>query len=138
MRILDDVVSRGLFSGALAAMAAVALAVVLLIPNSASAQAISFAEDVMPVLQLRCVECHQTGGDGFEKTGLDLISYAGLMKGTKHGPVVVPRSAVTSSLMAVLDHRTDKKIWMPHQRRKLSSCERRAVRFWINQGALNN
>ena len=51
---------------------------------------VSFAEDVQPILQIRCQSCHQPGGDGYEKSGLDLRSYDGLMKGTKFGPIVQP------------------------------------------------
>jgi len=128
----------GLFTSPRQTIVGAVLAVVFLFSNAALAQTISFAKDVFPILELRCVECHQPGGDGFEKSGLDLLSYAGLMKGTKHGPVVIPRNAMTSNLITVIDHRTDKKIWMPHERRQLSSCERRALRFWINQGARDN
>src|SRR5664279_1254494 len=39
----------------------------------------SFKEDVMPVFVGRCVGCHQSGGEGTAKSGLDLTSYAGVM-----------------------------------------------------------
>ena len=32
----------------------------------------SFAEDVMPIFVGRCFSCHQPGGQGNEKSGLDL------------------------------------------------------------------
>ena len=50
----------------------------------------SFAEDVLPIFKSRCVSCHQSGGAGYEKSGLDLTSYEGLMKGTKFGAMVAP------------------------------------------------
>lgn len=128
----------GLFSKLGGAIAGAVLMALLVSPNAVSAQPVSFDQDVFPILELRCIECHQPGTDGFEKSGLNLLSYEGLMKGTSHGPVVAPRSAKTSNLIAVIDHRTDKKIWMPHDRRKLSKCERRTIRFWINQGAQDN
>ncbi len=99
---------------------------------------ISFEEDVFPVIELRCLDCHQPGGKGYETSGLDLRTYEGLMKGTKHGPVVVPRSAVTSNLITVIDRRTDPELWMPHQKKRLSKCERLIFRFWVSQGAKNN
>jgi len=43
----------------------------------------SYAEDIAPVLRGWCVSCHQPGGEGFKKTGLDLTTYQGLMKGTR-------------------------------------------------------
>jgi hypothetical protein len=46
---------------------------------------ISFSEDVSPILQFHCSSCHKPGGEGFEKSGLDVTTYASLMKGTKFG-----------------------------------------------------
>jgi hypothetical protein len=60
------------------------------------------------------------------------------MAGTKFGPIVVPREAFTSNLIAVIDGRTDKRIWMPHERKRMTKCERLIFRFWIDQGAKNN
>jgi hypothetical protein len=101
-------------------------------------EVVSFTEDVFPVLELRCLECHQPGGPGYEKSGLDLRSYDGLMKGTKHGPIVVPGSAFTSNLIAVIDGRTDPSLRMPHNRKRMSKCERLLLRFWVSQGARDN
>lgn len=108
-------------------------------PSSASAQdVVSFTEDVYPIIELRCLECHQPGGSGYETSGLDLRSYDGLMKGTKHGPIVVPGSAFTSNLIAVIDGRTDASLRMPHNRKRMSKCERLLLRFWVSQGAKDN
>ncbi len=106
--------------------------------TDAVAQTFTFKEDVFPIIQIRCLECRQPGGKGYEKSGLDLRTYEGLMKGTKHGPIVVPRSPVTSSLVAIIEGRVDPKIRMPHDRKRLSKCERQAFRHWISQGARNN
>lgn len=107
--------------------------------SDATAQdVVSFTEDVYPVLELRCLECHQPGGSGYENSGLDLRTYKGLMKGTKHGPIVVPGSAFTSNLIAVIDGRTDASLRMPHNRKRMSKCERLLLRFWVSQGARDN
>lgn len=106
--------------------------------NATAQEAASFKEDVFPIIELRCLECHVPGGAGYEASGLDLRTYDGLMKGTNHGPVVVPRSAFESNLVAVIDHRTDPAIRMPHNAKKMSKCERFAIRAWINQGARDN
>lgn len=99
---------------------------------------ISFTDDVFPIIEIRCLECHQKGGMGYEASGLDLSTYDGLMKGTKYGPVVVPRSAMTSNLITVIDGRTDPALHMPHKRKRMSKCERLTFRSWVNQGANNN
>ena len=109
-----------------------------LAPATARSDAVSFKNDVFPIIELRCLSCHQPGGDGFEKSGLDMRTHASLMKGNKHGPMIVPGSAFTSNLTAVIDHRTDSKLYMPHNKDRISKCERILIRFWINQGARNN
>jgi hypothetical protein len=50
-------------------------------------------------------EQQRSGGAGYEKSGLDLTSYAGVMKGTKFGRMVIPRDPESSNLMLLLDWR---------------------------------
>ncbi len=108
-------------------------------PNRASAaETMSFTEDIVPILQIRCLECHQPGAEGYQKSGLDLSSYEGIMKGTKFGPMVVPGNAFMSNLMVMIDGRTAAAARMPHGKKRLSSCEIRLFRLWINQGAHDN
>ncbi len=106
--------------------------------KAAAQEVVSFTEDIYPIFELRCLECHQPGGTGYEANGLDLRSYDGLMKGTKDGPIVVPGSAFTSNLIAVIDGRTEASKRMPHNRKRLSKCERLLLRFWVSQGAKDN
>lgn len=99
---------------------------------------VSFAEDVLPILQFRCGSCHTGEGAGLKASGLDLSSYEGLMKGTKHGPIVVPGDSMTSNLMVLLDGKADKSIQMPHGQKKLTTCDRDLIRTWIQEGAQKN
>jgi len=48
---------------------------------------VSFQKDVQPILIDYCVSCHHPSptAKGYAKSGLDLTSYEGLMKGTKFG-----------------------------------------------------
>jgi mono/diheme cytochrome c family protein len=41
-------------------------------PVWAASAAISFNDDVLPIFKGRCIDCHQPGGVGYEKSGLDL------------------------------------------------------------------
>ncbi|MCA1907229.1 MAG: hypothetical protein LDL39_02600 [Magnetospirillum sp.] len=107
-------------------------------PALAKEEPVSFSEDIQPILQVRCTVCHQPGGDGLDKSGLDMTSYEGLMKGTKHGPMITPGDPVTSNLMVLLDGKADKSLQMPHGKKKLSTCDRDLIRKWIKQGAKNN
>ena len=104
----------------------------------AAGEAVSFKEDILPLLKWRCASCHEAGGAGYEKSGLDLTSYAGVMKGTKFGPMVIPRDPDSSNLMLLLDWRASPALRMPHGKKQLSSCDRSSIRTWIRQGAKDN
>ncbi len=127
-----------LLVGRVLSLAVTAILVIGSWAPGAAAQEVSFREDVFPILELRCLECHQPGGAGYEKSGFDMRTYEGLMKGTNNGPMVIPGSVTESNLLAMIDRRTSPELWMPHGRKKLSICERRAIRFWVAQGARNN
>ena len=98
----------------------------------------SFKEDVMPIFVGRCVSCHHPGGEGTAKSGLDLTSYAGVMKGTKFGPMVIPGDPESSNLMLLLDWRASPELRMPHGMKQLNSCDRNDIRAWIREGAKDN
>ena len=120
---------------------AVAVAIVVMgrmSPVYAASSEVSFSEDVFPIFKGRCVDCHQPGGDGYEKSGLDLTTYEGLMKGTKYGTMVDPGTPETSNLIRLLDWRAAPALRMPHGKKRLSTCDRDAIRHWIRQGAKNN
>jgi mono/diheme cytochrome c family protein len=127
-------------AGATAAVAAlIGLGVFPAAKEACAAQAkTSFADDVQPIFKGRCVSCHSPGAEGTEKSGLDLTSYEGVMKGTKHGAMVIPGDAQSSNLMWLLDWRASPELRMPHGKKKLSTCDRDAIRAWIFEGAKNN
>ena len=91
---------------------------------------VSFANDVLPIIQSRCINCH--GGDRTEE-GLVMLTYADIMAGSNNGPVVVPGDA-EHSLMAELVA-TQK---MPKRGPKLTPPQVQVIIDWINQGALDN
>ena len=99
---------------------------------------VSYKLDVQPILQSRCVACHSSGGQGYEASGLDLTSYKGLMKGTKHGTIVVPGDAFTSNLMVLVEGRASPKVRMPHNERPLLKQQTEILRLWVKQGAKDN
>ena len=103
-----------------------------------AAGAQSFSEDILPLLKWRCAGCHEAGGEGLQKSGLDLTTYEGVMKGTKFGRMVIPGDAASSNLMLLIDWRASPQLRMPHSKKQLSTCDRDAIRAWINEGAKNN
>ena len=123
------------------AVACTTVAALVLLPPAelaCAAETVSFAEDVFPIFKGRCIDCHASGKEGFEKSGLDLTTYEGVMKGTKFGPMVQPRDPDSSNLVWLLDWRGSPQTRMPHGKKKLSTCDRNAIRTWIREGAKNN
>lgn len=120
----------GLLSAALLAVASGSS------PARAASEEVSYKLDVFPILQSRCVSCHSPGGEGYSESGLDLTTYEGLMKGTKHGPIVVPGDALTSNLAVLIEGRA--QVQMPHDQRPLLKAQQDIVRDWVKQGAKNN
>ena len=131
---------RNLIAAAIVVGAACLMIVDVSTPSAqlCAAEPQSFSEDILPILKGRCVSCHQPGGAGYEKSGLDLTTYEGLMKGTKFGAMVVPRDPESSNLMWLLDWRASPEVRMPHGKKKLSICDRNAIRAWIREGAKDN
>jgi mono/diheme cytochrome c family protein len=97
---------------------------------AAGGATVSFANDVMPIFQSRCIGCH--GGDRTEE-GLDLKAHESLMAGSDNGPVVVPGDAVNSLLVELVA--TQK---MPKRGPKLTPPQVQIITDWVNQGASDN
>ena len=93
---------------------------------------------MLPIFRGRCFSCHSPGAEGEKASGLDLTTYDGVMKGTKHGPMVIAKDPDGSNLMWLLDWRGSPQTRMPHGTKKLSTCDRDAIRSWIREGAKNN
>ncbi len=100
---------------------------------------VSFSQDVKPVLDQHCIECHQVDGSGTLASGFDMTSYEGLMKGTNFGPMVIAGDPEGSNLLVLIEGRADPSISMPHgQRDPVAKPDIQAIRAWIEQGAENN
>ena len=129
---------RHLVRRASSAVFAVTLVAAMGGTTAAAAEHPSFKENIFPIIQANCLPCHQAGGEGHEKSGLDLTTHEGLMKGTRHGPIVIPGDAFSSNLNVLLEGRADPKIKMPHDGKELTKWERMLFRRWVNRGAKNN
>jgi hypothetical protein len=108
-------------------------------PALAAEEAVSYHLDVQPILQSRCFECHTPpSGKGYEASGLDLSTYDGLMKGTKHGAIVSPGDPLTSNLNVLIEGRARPEVRMPHNQRPLLKAQQQIIHAWVKQGAKNN
>lgn len=99
---------------------------------------VSYSEDVRPILEENCVECHVEGAKGYEASGFGMATYEDLMKGTKYGAVIKPGDSFTSALIMLVEGRADPSIQMPHGKQPLSEEEIATLKTWIDQGAKKN
>jgi mono/diheme cytochrome c family protein len=93
---------------------------------------VSFQQDVLPVLEKRCIACHQ--GEKPQK-GLRLTTASGLMSGGEAGPAVIPGNAVESLLLAKV---SGSKPAMPPIGEPLTAAQIELMRAWIAAGAIDD
>jgi len=91
---------------------------------------VSFAKDVLPILQNSCVSCH--GGEKTSK-GLDLKTYASLMTGSQNGAVITAGDASNSKLIQSIQSGK-----MPKRGGPLPADQIQLLVEWVNAGATNN
>jgi uncharacterized membrane protein len=96
----------------------------------ASGSPVSYAKDILPLMQTACVNCH--GGEKTSK-GLDLKSYASMMAGSQNGAVITPGNAAQSNLIASVQSGK-----MPKRGVKLTADQIQMLVNWVNAGATNN
>jgi mono/diheme cytochrome c family protein len=89
---------------------------------------LTYKKDIGPAMTANCAGCH-TGAKG--KAGLDLSSYAGVMKGNKEGKIVVAGNPAKSMLCGVLHGKP--KLMPPGK--ALDAKAIAAVELWVKQGA---
>lgn len=120
----------------------IALIVFLFLVMAFPAQAleqVSYKTDIRTIINDYCLSCHQPGGKGYEKSGLDLRTYASLMKGTKFGTIINPGDSYTSILIQVVDGRVHASIKMPYgMSGGLAKDKIELLRKWVQQGARDN
>jgi nitrate/TMAO reductase-like tetraheme cytochrome c subunit len=86
----------------------------------------TFGANIQPIFNARCTACHNTAT---ATAGLDLSTYAGVMKGGKEGAIVVP-GASTDSLLV--------KIQSQQHFANVSPDELELIKQWIDTGAPEN
>ena len=115
------------------------LLVLLVLSGCKKEQEVSFSQDVKPIIDKYCIECHQAGGEGLAASGFNLEDYAGLMKGTRHGPMIFAGDSAGSNMLVLMEGRADPSISMPHGKMEgATGKELETIRVWIDQGAQDN
>jgi uncharacterized membrane protein len=101
--------------------------------------AVSFSQDVKPIIDQHCIKCHKVGGKGEVASGFNLTSYDGVMKGTNNGPMVIAGDVEGSNMIVLIEGRADPSIRMPHgQQKSIPKEQIQTIRLWVEQGARNN
>src|SRR5262245_45143481 len=97
-------------------------------------ESVSFAKEVADILAARCVGCHSAA---LAENKLNLEEVAGMLKGGKRGPAVVPGKAEESLLFKMAAHRVEPV--MPPKDKKdakpLTPEELGLIKLWIDAGA---
>jgi mono/diheme cytochrome c family protein len=89
-----------------------------------------FTNQITPLLQARCVQCHQTQRS---RGGLNLTTRELLLKGGENGPAILPGHAAKSLLMQMI---SGSEPQMPKQGSRLRPEEIAAFGRWIDAGAV--
>ena len=95
-----------------------------------------FETRVRPVLAENCFECHRSShndsvGEGPE-AGLCVDSLAGILRGGRSGPAIVPGNSAESTLILAIRH--DSFVQMP-PKRKLTAQTIEDLAAWVDAGA---
>jgi hypothetical protein len=100
---------------------------------------IDFREEVLPILQDRCIECHkapyeQNGKLKEPKAGLRLDGGAHILHGGDDGKVIVPNHPSESPLYKRITLPSDDDDVMPPKGDPLTTSQQEVIRKWIAQG----
>jgi WD40 repeat protein len=94
----------------------------------------NYEDDVKPIFARRCFACHNAAE---MRSGLNVETFGGVLKGGSSGDVVIAGRASASVLYRAL-MREDGAPQMPYGQAKLPDAEIAVVRDWIQQGLLEN
>jgi len=92
--------------------------------------AVSFSQDILPILQENCTRCH---GTSRQSADLKLNTLENLMLGSEDGAVVIPGNSAESILMEAIRSGA-----MPKGGTKLSDADIQLIADWIDAGAPDN
>ena len=99
---------------------------------SATSYSVDFEQDILPILEAECLDCH---GPDKQKSEIRVDQRASLLKGGDIGlPSIVPGDSNASFLIEVING-SDPDMMMPPKGPPLSPEEVKLFEDWINAGA---
>jgi hypothetical protein len=102
-------------------------------PIAAADDAVTFDDNVLPVLRQRCGSCHNPDK---KAGGLDITTYTGLMAGGGSGGSIEPGDASASYLYRLVTQEDEPK--MPPDSPPIPEEEQAILKRWIDGGILEN
>ncbi|MEA3186641.1 MAG: hypothetical protein QOD99_471, partial [Chthoniobacter sp.] len=97
---------------------------------AARAQDITYAENIRPLFQSSCLNCHNADK---HKAGLDLSTYEAAMEGSDGGKIIEPGNPAKSLLYRVITYAEEPA--MPAKADKLPDSQIEMIRKWIEMNA---
>ena len=94
----------------------------------AAARSATFENAILPIVRRRCLKCHNPQT---KKGSLDLSTFAGVVKGSESGEIVVPGKLKASRLLEVVSDGS----MPPGRKERLTRKEIETIRNWIKSGA---
>lgn len=95
------------------------------------AKKVTFVDDILPILENKCLNCHNPDE---AKGGLDLSSYASMLAGGSGGDVVTSEDPGASRLYTLMSQTEEP--FMPPKKPKAPDTELKLIADWINGGIL--
>ena len=93
----------------------------------------NYEDHIFPILEQSCTNCHNPDK---QKGGLDVSTYAALMRGGSGGKVAEPGEGADSRIYGMISHTLKPK--MPPKGEKLEKKDADLIRAWIDGGLLEN
>ncbi len=94
---------------------------------------VTYSSHIRPIFKKHCVGCHNANRSS---AGLDLSSYAAIMRGSNSGDVVVGGDPTDSFLYLVAAHTEEPA--MPPNGKKISNGQLQTLKTWIEGGLREN
>ena len=100
---------------------------------AASAALVTYDDHILPIFEASCTGCHDAGE---HKGGLDLTTYATVIRGGGSGKTIVPGNSQGSRLYMLVSHQ--EKPTMPADEDPIDKGQIELIRRWIQAGAPEN
>lgn len=101
-------------------------------PSEMTDSPVSFSEQVWPILESSCLECH---GANLRMAGYSMLNREDMVSGGESGPAIVPGDSENSRLIHMIEGKVP-GLQMPIGEEPLSEEQIAILRDWIDQGAV--